>query len=102
MVRDNGGSFVFFITIAASSTDWSISYLSSVTAYKIKCNFQNTFSSEDATLLFSPTGYCRDRPTSWGVTGQQSIHLESQDFPLNGKVYYGYFRVSQREGGDFS
>lgn len=41
MVRDNGGSFVFFITIAASSTDWSISYLSSVTAYKRKCNFQN-------------------------------------------------------------
>ena len=36
MVKDNGGSFVFFITIAASSTDCSISYLSSVTAAKGK------------------------------------------------------------------
>lgn len=43
MVRDNGGSFVFFITIAASSTDWRISYLSSVTAYKRKGSLQHTF-----------------------------------------------------------
>ena len=46
MVRDNGGSFVFFITIAASSTDWSISYLSSVTAYKRKRNRQTRVSQD--------------------------------------------------------
>ena len=51
MVKDNGGSFVFFITIAASSTDWSISYLSSVTAYKRKCNCQ-TLASQDHPQFF--------------------------------------------------
>lgn len=52
MVKDKGGSFVFLITIAASSTDWSISYLSSVTVWRRKKgSFQNTFSARQSTIL---------------------------------------------------
>lgn len=82
MVRDNGGSFVFFITIAASSTDWSISYLSSVTAYKIKCNFQKTFSSGDSTLLFSPTGYCKRQVNFLRYDGT-AVHSSRGSGPLS-------------------
>lgn len=58
MVKDKGGSFVFFITIAASSTDWSISYLSSVTVWRRRKegSFQNTFSVRQSTTLTNSIG----------------------------------------------
>lgn len=80
MVRDNGGSFVFFITIAASSTDWSISYLSSVTAYKRKCNFQNILPSWgwQSTAACGSAGY---HSTHVNFLGCECLHLGDQSGP---------------------